>query len=62
MKEPMKPAFDRSQKPMSNSSSINSYRQIIVPNDITQKFLQVAQRNTDRKIETCGILAGIRVS
>ncbi|CAF2335272.1 unnamed protein product [Rotaria sp. Silwood2] len=59
-KEPAKPTFDRSRKPMPNSTNTNmtSLRRIAIPCDITPKFLQVAQRNTDRKIETCGILAG----
>ncbi|CAF1305232.1 unnamed protein product [Rotaria magnacalcarata] len=59
-KEPAKPAFDRSRKPMMNfgNSSMTTLRRISIPCDITAKFLQAAQRNTDRKIETCGILAG----
>ena len=44
----LRPAFDRAQKPALNSTntSMNSYRPVIVPDDITPKFLQVAQRNT----------------
>ncbi|CAF1262728.1 unnamed protein product [Adineta ricciae] len=59
-KEPTKPTYDRAQKPILNStnSSMAIFRRIVVPNDITHKFLQVALRNTERKIETCGILAG----
>ncbi|CAF0803905.1 unnamed protein product [Adineta steineri] len=60
--EPIKPTYDRSQKPISSSTnaSMTIFRRITVPNDITPKFLQAAQRNTERKIETCGILAGVR--
>ncbi|CAF0897370.1 unnamed protein product [Adineta ricciae] len=60
--ESIKPTYDRWQKPITNSLSngMGSFRRMTVPNDITTKFLQVAQRNTDRSIETCGILAGYR--
>ncbi|KAL1139535.1 hypothetical protein AAG570_006518 [Ranatra chinensis] len=33
-------------------------RMVIVPGNLMQKFLHLSQRNTDRNIETCGILAG----
>jgi len=61
-KEPTKPTYDRSQKPVFNSTNngMGSFRRVVIPNDITPKFLQVAQRNTERKIETCGILAGVK--
>jgi STAM-binding protein len=54
-----KPIVDRSLKPK-NASDQNSYnlRTIMVPYDLTKKFLDVAEANTKRNIETCGILAG----
>ena len=33
-------------------------RNIIQPSDLSQEFLRIAQNNTSRNIETCGILAG----
>ncbi|UJR13493.1 hypothetical protein I4U23_000507 [Adineta vaga] len=59
-REPIKPSYDRSQKPITINTETSSFRRMAVPNDITSKFLQAAQRNTDRSIETCGILAGYR--
>ncbi len=60
-----RPTYDRSQKPVSSTFSIDlltfifyflkvdstntslgSFRRVLVPSDITPKFLQVAQRNT----------------
>lgn len=55
VQEPVRPFVNRSQKPVSNL-----FRQIRIPGDITPKFLRIAQRNTEQKVETCGILAGIR--
>ncbi|KAI9308460.1 hypothetical protein BJ944DRAFT_260165 [Cunninghamella echinulata] len=34
-------------------------RTFIIPNSLQHKFLNIAKNNTDRNIETCGILAGI---
>lgn len=33
-------------------------RQVIVPRELCQKFLQLADANTVRGVETCGILCG----
>ncbi|CAO3585088.1 unnamed protein product [Absidia cylindrospora] len=33
-------------------------RRLIVPKSLQEKFLNIAQQNTNRNIETCGILAG----
>ncbi|KAI9584647.1 STAM-binding protein-like isoform X1 [Glossina fuscipes] len=58
---PSKPSFDRSQKPQydrSDSLLAGSLRTVIIPQDTMEVFLQLAQRNTDKNIETCGILAG----
>lgn len=55
-----KPIVDRSTKPTLNKNSSSSYnlRQIIVPGNLTRRFLEQAQRNTSNNLETCGILAG----
>jgi len=55
-----KPIVDRSTKPMLNKNTSNPYnlRQIIVPGNLTRRFLEQAQRNTSNNLETCGILAG----
>lgn len=58
------PTVDRSTKPRSLLSPVpecqNIYglRTVIVPCNLMDQFLQLAQQNTDRNIETCGILAG----
>ncbi|XP_015376654.1 PREDICTED: STAM-binding protein-like A [Diuraphis noxia] len=41
-----------------NTSSSYNLRQIIVPGNLTRRFLEQAQRNTTNNLETCGILAG----
>ncbi|OTF70655.1 hypothetical protein BLA29_001060 [Euroglyphus maynei] len=57
-----KPVFDRSTKPsMSLLDDVDrdTLRSMIVPFQIlTKKFIKIAQSNTDRNIETCGILCG----
>lgn len=52
-----RPAIDRSLKPDAQTNKYN-FRTIILPSDTTKKFLEIAQANTSRDIETCGILAG----
>jgi STAM-binding protein len=56
------PSVDRSTKPPSLlSPSIHSrigLRNVIVPSRLMGKFMNLAQRNTNQNIETCGILAG----
>lgn len=60
------PSVDRSTKPPSLlSPSIHSrigLRNVIVPSRLMGKFMNLAQRNTNQNIETCGILAGTIVS
>lgn len=55
-----KPIVDRSTKPILNKNTSSPYnlRQIIVPGNLTRRFLEQAQRNTSNNLETCGILAG----
>ncbi|GAB1611035.1 STAM-binding protein-like isoform X1 [Argonauta hians] len=60
------PAVDRSTKPNFNhltsigSTESNAYglRTMMVPNQLSGKFLEIASTNTSANIETCGILAG----
>jgi len=51
-----KPTIDRNLKPRIENSY--NFRTIIIPKDLTSKFLDLAFANTSRNIETCGILAG----
>jgi STAM-binding protein len=51
------PQIDRNLKPKPHTNNYN-FRTIIVPADLTPKFLDLAQSNTTRNVETCGILAG----
>nr|XP_060643435.1 STAM-binding protein [Anolis sagrei ordinatus] len=60
---PKPPAVDRSLKPGTLSSlhsdaAIEGLRQVIVPRELCHRFLQLADANTARGIETCGILCG----
>ncbi|NWY99967.1 STABP protein, partial [Loxia curvirostra] len=57
------PAVDRSLKPSAlgsteNSAGVDVLRQVIVPRELCHKFLQLADANTVRGVETCGILCG----
>ncbi|NXJ54492.1 STABP protein, partial [Spizaetus tyrannus] len=57
------PVVDRSLKPSAlgsteNNASMDVLRQVIVPRELCQKFLQLADANTVRGVETCGILCG----
>ncbi|XP_062854738.1 STAM binding protein b [Trichomycterus rosablanca] len=57
------PTFDRSLKPSSlnrpvNSTSVDKLRQVSVPAELCNKFLNLANSNTMRAVETCGILCG----
>lgn len=52
------PAFDRSQKPSNESLIEGALRTVIIPQDTMSKFLNIANKNTNNNIETCGILAG----
>ncbi|XP_012697657.1 STAM-binding protein-like A [Clupea harengus] len=57
------PTFDRSLKPAvpvnsGNSLTIDGIRQLAVSSELCQKFLKLADSNTARAVETCGILCG----
>lgn len=61
-----KPGVDRTTKPSSLlSPSIHSrlgLRTVVIPKKLESHFFTLSQRNTDKNIETCGILAGKLVS
>ncbi|XP_057177140.1 STAM-binding protein-like A isoform X1 [Triplophysa rosa] len=57
------PAFDRSLKPgvpvtAGQCVSVNGLRQLFVPAELCPNFLKLAEANTARAVETCGILCG----
>ncbi|XP_043102654.1 STAM binding protein b [Puntigrus tetrazona] len=55
------PTFDRSLKPGhlgNNTTLVDGLRQIAVPSELCSKFLRLANNNTIRAVETCGILCG----
>ncbi|XP_067857492.1 STAM-binding protein-like [Heptranchias perlo] len=57
------PVVDRSKKPAAlgtnwNNFSADRLRNVAVPKDVCQQFLQLADANTARGVETCGILCG----
>ncbi|XP_015278501.1 PREDICTED: STAM-binding protein isoform X2 [Gekko japonicus] len=60
---PKPPVVDRSLKPGAlgtpeSHATIEGLRHIIVPRELCHKFLQLADANTARGVETCGILCG----
>ncbi|XP_012720768.2 STAM-binding protein-like A [Fundulus heteroclitus] len=58
------PSFDRSLKPGSlvspgnNNTMVDAVRQLAVPAELCRSFLRLAEANTSRAVETCGILCG----
>ncbi|XP_052520964.1 STAM-binding protein isoform X1 [Tympanuchus pallidicinctus] len=57
------PVVDRSLKPCAlgsteHTAGMEALRQVIVPRELCHKFLQLADANTARGVETCGILCG----
>ncbi|XP_062912842.1 STAM-binding protein-like [Mobula hypostoma] len=57
------PAIDRSTKPTTfgtnwNNFSADKLRNVAIPNGLCQQFLRLAEANTARGVETCGILCG----
>ncbi|KAM8885982.1 STAM-binding protein-like A [Spinachia spinachia] len=58
------PTFDRSLKPGSlvspgnNTTMEDAIRQLAVPAELCRSFLRLAEANTSRAVETCGILCG----
>jgi len=57
------PYVDRSTKPNSTldrqmSTPVNGLRRMFVPQELCNRFLNLAAYNTSRNLETCGILTG----
>uniref|UniRef100_A0A3B3YK73 MPN domain-containing protein n=1 Tax=Poecilia mexicana TaxID=48701 RepID=A0A3B3YK73_9TELE len=53
------PTVDRSLKPGSLvSTMVDALRQLAVPAELCRSFLRLAEANTSRAVETCGILCG----
>ncbi|XP_042200462.1 STAM-binding protein-like A isoform X2 [Callorhinchus milii] len=54
------PAVDRSNKPSSawNNVGGEGLRKVLIPNAVCLMFLRLAEANTNRGVETCGILSG----
>lgn len=57
------PSFDRAQKPSMPPQSkdfgqSDFLRPVVIPAQLLSSFQSLAQRNTERNVETCGILAG----
>ncbi|XP_072122434.1 STAM-binding protein-like isoform X2 [Mobula birostris] len=57
------PVIDRSTKPTTFGSNWNNFsadklRNVAIPNGLCQQFLRLAEANTARGVETCGILCG----
>ncbi|BES87492.1 JAB_MPN [Nesidiocoris tenuis] len=57
------PTVNRSNKPANLLSPTitlpnSRLRTVVVPGNLIKQFTSLAQRNTDRNVETCGILAG----
>ncbi|XP_056386065.1 AMSH-like protease [Hyla sarda] len=57
------PPINRALKPAATLSAVQNeivegLRIVVLPKDLSQKFLQLAEANTSRGIETCGILCG----
>ncbi|XP_066156389.1 STAM-binding protein-like [Euwallacea fornicatus] len=56
---PILPSFDRTKKPLGTFGYNNEdLKKVIVPSKIMSLFESLAQENTNKNIETCGILAG----
>ncbi|XP_019755327.2 STAM-binding protein-like [Dendroctonus ponderosae] len=58
---PPVPTFDRGKKPSSESLTkydTDTLRAVLVPAKVMTLFQSLAQNNTDKNVETCGILAG----
>ncbi|XP_078107544.1 LOW QUALITY PROTEIN: STAM-binding protein-like A [Sander vitreus] len=61
---PSLPTVDRSLKPGflvspgNNNTMVDALRQLAVPAELCRSFLRLAEANTSRAVETCGILCG----
>ncbi len=53
------PLVDRRLKPQASDGKNNyNLRSVYMPDDLVTKFMEAAQANTNKNIETCGFLAG----
>lgn len=53
------PTVDRSTKPVNSAGEcVDGLRRVVIPESLSREFLFAAAGNTDRNVETCGILAG----
>uniref|UniRef100_A0A4W5Q2K2 STAM binding protein n=1 Tax=Hucho hucho TaxID=62062 RepID=A0A4W5Q2K2_9TELE len=53
------PTFDRTLKPVNTMDGmVDGIRQLAVPSELCSSFLRLADSNTSRAVETCGILCG----
>ncbi|XP_066595546.1 STAM-binding protein-like A isoform X2 [Prorops nasuta] len=57
-REKKTPFIDRSTKPATTTNDTPKLRDIVLPNELLQKFLTLAFTNTANNKETCGIIAG----
>uniref|UniRef100_A0A672SL80 STAM-binding protein-like A n=1 Tax=Sinocyclocheilus grahami TaxID=75366 RepID=A0A672SL80_SINGR len=55
------PTVDRSLKPGHLTTLVDGLRQIAVPAELCSKFLRLANNNTIRAVETCGILCSMEL-
>ncbi|XP_010772016.1 STAM-binding protein-like A [Notothenia coriiceps] len=61
---PAPPTFDRALKPGTlvspgnNNTMVDALRELAVPAELCRSFLRLAEANTSRTVETCGILCG----
>lgn len=63
---PELPSYDRATKPKNLGgigknylpSNVYGLRDVVVPNNLIGKFMTLAEENTARNVETCGILCG----
>ncbi len=62
MNRATKPSVDHFTSTGGHSSNPFGLRDVFVPVELMPKFLNLAQRNTNNNIETCGILGGKLVS
>ena len=64
------PSVDRSTKPNidhftsvgGQTNNTYGFRDVLVPTELISKFMALAQPNTNKNVETCGILCGKLVS
>jgi len=55
-----RPSVDRTKKPslLSSNDKCESLRKVVIPQTLVERFVSIAQLNTERNVETCAVLAG----